>query len=150
MDFTVSELLVYNLAKRACGKELAVAQGGWENSAHDRYERFALQTVHDMPSAMIAATAVLDAAALPAAPLVQAAPPVAAAAPAIPPPPRVLPPGRKRKRGTRVAGGGSATATNGTATILVTAPGPRPLTVRDCVGRAVLCPASMWPRSMAL
>jgi hypothetical protein len=42
----------YTLAKRGKGVAVAVAQGGWESSAHERYEGIDSKEVLDLPSAM--------------------------------------------------------------------------------------------------
>ena len=45
----------YNAGKRgAGGVTLAVAQGGWQSSAHERYERFNMKDVLNLPSDIVA------------------------------------------------------------------------------------------------
>lgn len=43
----------YNNSKRAVGVELTVAHGGWESSAHERYERFGLEAALNIAPAMV-------------------------------------------------------------------------------------------------
>jgi len=44
-----------------CGVEITAAHGGWESEAHDRYERFKLANVLDIPARMIGSMpAVMD------------------------------------------------------------------------------------------
>lgn len=122
----------YTLAKRGAGESLAVAQGGWHSDAHSRYERFTPEQVQGLPSAMLASQeAPADGVApapvvwhppLPAAVASSSANEATAAA---------LLPAR-----TTAAG---AASRQGVPTI------PNPLTLANCVGRRVLCPASMWP-----
>lgn len=140
----------YNLAKAACGVDLAVAQGGWHSTAHERYERFSAARVLAMPQAMIAG-AQASIADVPPAPVVPVHEPVALAQPPAPPPardPQLLGGGRrgKRSRGADHGDGGAAGA--GSSTEAAPAPAaPRPLLGdgRD-VGRVVLCPRAMWPK----
>ena len=57
-DFGIHGLRVagYNASKSAVGLELTVAHGGWESSAHSRYERFPLRTVFSMAASMVGGT----------------------------------------------------------------------------------------------
>ena len=146
----------YNLCRAACGTSLAVAQGGWHSTAHERYERFELARVLRMPQLMV-----LQAAAPPVpvtpAPVTPAAPPGLGSPGGGPPPardPQHL--GRRRGRGRgrggkggrhspegRGRGGAAEEGYSPVAPVMVFT--PRPLDERGCVGRTVLCPRAMWP-----
>ena len=146
----------YNACKAACGTELAVAQGGWHSTAHERYERFAVPRVIAMPHLMVQRAMAPDELAIaPTAPVV---PPARDAPVGVPPPardPRGLG-GRGRGAKGRGRGGVGAmpsptgrggAAGAGHAAQVAPVPGlnPPPLLPRNCVGRAVLCPREMWP-----
>ena len=45
----------YNLAKKGVGVDLTVAHGGWKSAAHDRYERFKMNAILDIPARMVGA-----------------------------------------------------------------------------------------------
>lgn len=116
----------YNRSKRSVGVELTVAHGGWESTAHERYERFSFAQVLAISGAMVA-SAPAD---VPPAPVLQVEPP---AAPPPPPPPPPSPPARHVRR---------VAVTPATAAPVVAL---QPLVLASCVGRVVLVPKSLWP-----
>ena len=137
----------YTLAKRGVGEALAVAQGGWHSDAHERYERFSLSQVLDLPAAMLAADSATGAAmAVPVAPVLDAAAAVTTEMGGVPvpgAPTRSASSPRARRRRPE-DGQGQVPARPALA------PAPVPnrssrFTAANCVGRRALCPAAMWP-----
>ena len=161
-------VLGYNLAKRV-DQSLAVAHGGWMSSAHERYERFSLDSVLSLPERMLAVGTAAGAAHPPSEqPAAHALPtPAAHAAPTAPaaPPPRAERPlsgpsgprlGVARRVPALVRGAGSLIASPSRPPSAVPRPSPprpapfpepdpRPLTRANAVDRHVLVPASLWP-----
>ena len=43
----------YNLSKAGVGVDLTVAHGGWQSAAHDRYERFKMAKILEIPARMV-------------------------------------------------------------------------------------------------
>ena len=130
----------YTHGCRGSGRELAVAHGGWESDAHERYDRFSRAEVLALPAAIVRQ---VDDAASPPLPRV---PVVASPAPVpVPPPP---PQRSERPAGGSVRRRSSAAAQAPSAASPARSP-PRAAAVRalsfeNAVGRRVLVPASLW------